>query len=98
MGAGLPRQKYMIQVDLGLTTVSGLTRLIWSLALMTLIKKHLGLHTRVAFFSYWRHMSLLLVYVFSFRHHLLSLRERPLLCRQQHSLSLLRRSLTRSVC
>jgi hypothetical protein len=28
----------------------------------------------------------------------LSLRRRPLLCRQQHSLSLLRRSLTRSVC
>jgi hypothetical protein len=39
-----------------------------------------------------------LVCVFSFRHHSLSLRGRPLLFRQQHSLSLLKRSLARSVC
>jgi hypothetical protein len=39
-----------------------------------------------------------LVCVLSFRHHSLSLRKMPLLFRQQHSLSLLRRSLTRSVC
>jgi hypothetical protein len=39
-----------------------------------------------------------LVCVLSFRHHSLSLHIRPLLFRQQHSLSLLRRSLARSVC
>jgi hypothetical protein len=41
-----------------------------------------------------------LICVFSFSHHSLSLRRRPLLFRQQHSLSLslLRRSLARSVC
>jgi hypothetical protein len=45
-----------------------------------------------------RRTLLLLVYVFSFRHHSLSLRRRPLLFRQQHSLSLLGRSLARSLC
>jgi hypothetical protein len=39
-----------------------------------------------------------LVCVFSFWHHSLSLCRRPLLFRQQHSLSVLRRSLARSVC
>jgi hypothetical protein len=52
------------------------------------------------FFSHRRHTLLLFVYVFSFQHHSLSLHRRPLLFRQQHSLSLslLKRSLTRSVC
>jgi hypothetical protein len=36
--------------------------------------------------------------VFSFRHHSLSLRKGPLLFRQQFLLSLIRRSLARSVC
>jgi hypothetical protein len=54
---------------------------------------------RVAFFSHQRRTLLLLVYVFSFRHHShsLSLRRRPILFRQ-HSLSLFRRSLAQSVC
>jgi hypothetical protein len=55
-------------------------------------------HTGSPFFSHRRCTLLLLVYVFSFRPHSLSLCRRPLLFRQQHSLSLLRRSLTRSVC
>jgi hypothetical protein len=49
------------------------------------------------FFSHRRCTLLLLVYVFSFRHHSLSLRRRPLLSQKQHSLSLFRRSLARSV-
>jgi hypothetical protein len=57
----------------------------------------LWLPPRVAFFSHQRRTLLLLVYVFSFWHHSLSLRRRPLLFRQQHSLYLLRRSLGRSV-
>jgi hypothetical protein len=40
---------------------------------------------------------LLLIYVFSFRHHSFSLRRRPLPFRQQHLLYLLRRSLARSL-
>jgi hypothetical protein len=55
-------------------------------------------HPGSPFFSHWRCTLLLLVYVFSFRHHSLSLHKRPLLFRQEHSLSLLRRSLARSVC
>jgi hypothetical protein len=55
-------------------------------------------HLGSPFFSHRRHTLLLLVYVFSLRHHSLSLRRRPLLFRQQHSLSLLRRSLARFVC
>jgi hypothetical protein len=39
-----------------------------------------------------------LICVLFFGHHSFSLRRRPLLFRQQHSLSLLRRSLARSVC
>jgi hypothetical protein len=56
-------------------------------------------HPGTPFFLHRRRTLLLLVYVFSFRHHSLSLRRRPLLFRQQHSLSLslLRRSLARSV-
>jgi hypothetical protein len=41
---------------------------------------------------------LLLVSIFSFQHHSLSLYRRPLPFRQEHSLSLPRRSLARSVC
>jgi hypothetical protein len=56
-------------------------------------------HPGLPLFSYRRRTLLLLVFVFSFRHHSLSLRRRPLPFRQQHcSLSLLRRSLARSVC
>jgi hypothetical protein len=55
-------------------------------------------HPGSPFFSHRRRTLLLLVYVFSFRHHSLCLRRRSLLFRQQHSLSLLRRSLARSVC
>jgi hypothetical protein len=57
-------------------------------------------HPGSPFFSHRRRTLLLFVYVFSFRHHSLSLRRRPLMFRQQHSLSLspLRRSLARSVC
>jgi hypothetical protein len=55
-------------------------------------------HPGSPFFSHrWRTL-LLLVSVFSFWHHSLSLRRRPLMFRQQYSLSLLRRSLARSVC
>jgi hypothetical protein len=50
------------------------------------------------FFAHQRRTLLLFVYVFSFLHHSLSLRRRPLLFQQQHSLSLLRRSLARYVC
>jgi hypothetical protein len=55
-------------------------------------------HAGSPFFSHRRRMFLLLDYVFSFRHHSLSLRRRPLLIQQQHSLSLLKKSLARSVC
>jgi hypothetical protein len=50
------------------------------------------------FFSHRRLALLLLVFVFSFRHHSLSHLRRPLPFRHQHSLSLLRRSLARSLC
>jgi hypothetical protein len=55
-------------------------------------------HPGSSFFSHRRCTLLLLISVFSFRHHSLSLRRRLLLFRQQHSLSLLRRSPARSVC
>jgi hypothetical protein len=57
-------------------------------------------HTQGRLFSHIRDACCYLVCVLSFRHHLLSLHRRPLLFRQQHSLSLslLRRSLARSVC
>jgi hypothetical protein len=55
-------------------------------------------HPGPPFFSHRRHTLLLLVSVFSFQHHSLSFHRRPLLFQQQHSLSLLRRSLARSVC
>jgi hypothetical protein len=55
-------------------------------------------HPGSPFFSHRRRTLLLLVSIFSFRCHLLSLRRRPLPFRQQHSLSLLRRSLARSLC
>jgi hypothetical protein len=56
-------------------------------------------HPGSPLFSHRRHTLLLLVSVFSFRHHLLFLCRRPLLFRQQHcSLSLLRRTLARSAC
>jgi hypothetical protein len=55
-------------------------------------------HPGSPFFCHRRRTLLFLVSVFSFQHHSLSLRKRPLLFRQQHSLSLLRRSLTRSLC
>jgi hypothetical protein len=45
-------------------------------------------HPGSPFFSHRRRMLILFVYVFSFQHHSLSLRRRPLLFRQQHSLSL----------
>jgi hypothetical protein len=50
------------------------------------------------FFSHQRCALLLLVSVFSFRHHSLSLLRRPLPFRQQHLLYLLIRSLTQSLC
>jgi hypothetical protein len=56
-----------------------------------------GCHPGSPLFSHQRHMLLLLVCVFSFRHHSLSLRRRPHLFRQQHSLFILKRSLARSV-
>jgi hypothetical protein len=55
-------------------------------------------HRGSPFFSHRRRTLLLLVSDFSFRHHSLPLRRRPLQFRQQHSLSLLRRSVARSVC
>jgi hypothetical protein len=55
-------------------------------------------HPGLPLFSHQRHISLLLVSVFSFRHHSFSLHRRPLPFQQQHSLSLLRRSLAQSVC
>jgi hypothetical protein len=58
-------------------------------------------HPGSPFFSHQRRTLLLFVYVFSLRHHSLSLCRRSLLFRQQHtlslSLSLLRRSLARSM-
>jgi hypothetical protein len=55
-------------------------------------------HPGLPFFSHRRRTLLLLVSVFSSWHHSLSVHRRTLMFRQQHSLSLLRRSLTRSVC
>jgi hypothetical protein len=55
-------------------------------------------HPGSPFFSHRRRTLLLLTSVFSFRHHSLSLHRRSLPFRQQHLLSLLRRSLARSVC
>jgi hypothetical protein len=55
-------------------------------------------HPGSPFFSHRRRTLLLVISIFSFRHHSLSLRRRPLLFRQQHSLSLLISSLTQSVC
>jgi hypothetical protein len=55
-------------------------------------------HPGSLFFSHRRRILLLLVSVFSFRHHLFPLHRRPLQFRQQHSLSHLRRSVARSVC
>jgi hypothetical protein len=56
--------------------------------------------TQGRLFSHIRDTCCYLVCVFSFRHHSLSLslRRRLLLFQQQHSLSLLRRSLARYVC
>jgi hypothetical protein len=54
-------------------------------------------HPGSPFFSDRRCTLLLLIYVFSFRHHSFSLRRRPLPFRQQHLLYLLRRSLARSL-
>jgi hypothetical protein len=55
-------------------------------------------HPESPFFSHRRRTLLLLVFVFSFRPHSLSLHKRPLPFQLQHSLTLLRRSLARSVC
>jgi hypothetical protein len=55
-------------------------------------------HPRSPFFSHRRHTLLLLISVFSFQHHWLSLCRRPLPFWQKHLLCLLRRSLTRSLC
>jgi hypothetical protein len=55
-------------------------------------------HPGSPLFSHQRHTLLLLVSVFSFRHLSLSLLRRSLPFRQQHLLSLLRRSLARSLC
>jgi hypothetical protein len=55
-------------------------------------------HPRSPFFSHRRRALLLLISVFSFRHHSLALLRRSLPFRQQHSLSLLKRLLARYLC